>query len=68
MTTKSEGLGTQDLEANRTEAFGLLMSGVSCDAIGREGRDGREHSQETDLTRHQQVCEEGDTFECSFFR
>ena len=39
--TRSESLGTRFGSKHRLEAFGLLMSGDSCDAVWGEGRDGR---------------------------
>ena len=62
--TKSEGLGTQDLEANtelRHSAFSWVESAVVPFVIG-EGMEG-EHIPDTDLTRCHQVLEEGDRFE-----
>ena len=69
MGTESEGLGTQDLEANtelRHSAFSRVESAVVPFKV-REGMEA-EHIPETDLTRCHQILEEGDKFESSFLR
>ena len=62
--TESEGLGTQDFEANtemRHSAFSRAESIVVPFEL-REQMEG-EHTPETDLTSCCQVLEEGDKFE-----
>ena len=69
MGTESEGLGTQDLEANtelRDSAFSRAESAVVPFEM-KEGMEG-EHKPETDFTRHHQVLMEGDKFESSSLR
>ena len=66
---ESNGFGKQDLEANtefRHSAFSHAVSAVQ-PFEGREGMQ-REHTPETDLTRHHQDLEEGDRFESSDLR
>ena len=53
--TESDGLGTQDLEANlefRHSAFSRVVSAMQPFEV-RDGMEG-EHTPETDLTRHYQ--------------
>ena len=69
MGTESEGMGTQDLEAN-TELKHLALSLVELVVVPFEEREGMEwkHIPETDLTRCHHGFEEGDKFESSFLR
>ena len=67
--TESDGLGTQDLEANtefRHSAFSRAVSAVQSFEV-REGMEG-EHTPETDLIRCHQELEEGERFESSDLR
>ena len=69
MGREKERMGAQDLEANaelRHSAFSRAES-AAMPFEEREGMEG-EHTPETDLTRHQQVLEEGGKFESSFLR
>ena len=67
--TESDGLRTQDLDANtevRHSAFSRAVSAVRPFEV-REGMEG-EHTPETDLIRHQQDLEDGERFESSDLR
>ena len=67
--TKSDGFGTQDLEANmefRHSAFSCAVSAVRPFKV-REGMEGK-RTPETDLTRCHQDLEEGDRLESSDLR
>ena len=61
MSTESEGLGTQDLEAN-TELRHSAFSGAESAVMPFKTRGGMEgeHTPETDLTRCCHVLEKGD--------
>ena len=67
--TESDGIGTQDLEANtefRHSNFSRAVSAVRPFEVREEMKG--EHTPETDLTRRHQDLEEGDRFESSDLR
>ena len=69
MGTKSEGLGTQELEAD-TELRHSAFSQVKLAVVPFEEREGMEgeHTPEKDVTRHHRVFNEGNKFGSSFLR
>ena len=69
MSSKSEGLGRQYLEANTELRCSALSRAESALVLfeERERMKGK-HTPKKDLTRYHQVLEEGDKFESSFLR